>query len=79
MTMCYIRMVVFSIFIADTSGDDVLPNVADMCASFQYAIVKHLCIRLQRGMEYCDSRDFLPEGNRFLVSPSTILYQKSKM
>lgn len=48
-------------------GPDVIPTYADLCASFQYAVVAHLCKKVQRGMIYAEMKGLIPEGNKFLV------------
>jgi tRNA A37 threonylcarbamoyltransferase TsaD len=48
-------------------GPDVIPTHADVCASFQYAVVSHLCKKIQRGMIYADTKNLIPDGNRILV------------
>jgi len=48
-------------------ADVVLPNVADFCASFQHAVVSHICKRLQRGMVYVDEKNLIPKESRKLV------------
>lgn len=48
-------------------ADGVIPNVADLCASFQHAIACHLVKRLQRAMIFCDMNKLLPETHRVLV------------
>ncbi|KAL4222210.1 putative tRNA N6-adenosine threonylcarbamoyltransferase [Mactra antiquata] len=45
----------------------VISNASDMCASFQYAVLKHLAKRLQRAFIYCDTFELLPEHNKTLV------------
>ena len=48
-------------------ADGVLPNVADLCASFQHAVCSHLCKRLQRAIQYIDMKRIIPEDRRILV------------
>jgi N6-L-threonylcarbamoyladenine synthase len=50
-----------------TEPDKVVPNAADLCASFQHAIFAHICKRLQRGMIYVDDENALPKESRTLV------------
>ena len=40
--------------------DVFLPDLSSFCASVEYGIGKHLCERLQRGIEYIDSKDAWP-------------------
>lgn len=55
------------IVFTDISGDEVLPNLPDICASVQFSIAQHICRRLQRGMEFLDRKKMLPENDRKLV------------
>ncbi|KAF6204361.1 hypothetical protein GE061_002702 [Apolygus lucorum] len=48
-------------------GDEVLPNVSDLCASMQLAITKHLCRRVGRAMEFVNRNNLLPDDRRSLV------------
>ncbi|XP_049801939.1 tRNA N6-adenosine threonylcarbamoyltransferase, mitochondrial isoform X2 [Schistocerca nitens] len=50
-----------------TEGDQLIPSVFDLCASFQFAIALHLCRRVQRSMEFVEQNDLLPLNNRTLV------------
>ena len=45
----------------------VLPNASDICASFQYSLLKHLAKRLQRALLYCEQMDLLPADRKTLV------------
>ncbi|XP_053374102.1 tRNA N6-adenosine threonylcarbamoyltransferase, mitochondrial-like [Mercenaria mercenaria] len=45
----------------------VISNASDMCASFQYAVIKHLAKPLQRAFLYCELKGLLPESDRALV------------
>jgi hypothetical protein len=53
--------------IPGVEGDEVIPDVFNLCASFQMAITHHLCQRLQRGMEFVALQDLLPPHNKTLV------------
>ncbi|KAL3832080.1 hypothetical protein ACJMK2_023758 [Sinanodonta woodiana] len=48
-------------------GPNIIPNVADFCASFQFAILHHLARRLQRALLFCDLHNLLPVEKRTLV------------
>ena len=37
--------------------DEMVPQIGDVCAALQYSVAKHLCERLQRGIEYLHSVD----------------------
>ncbi|XP_049852479.1 tRNA N6-adenosine threonylcarbamoyltransferase, mitochondrial-like isoform X1 [Schistocerca gregaria] len=54
-------------FCVGTEGDQLIPSVFDLCASFQFAIALHLCRRVQRAMEFVEQNDLLPLNNRTLV------------
>jgi hypothetical protein len=54
-------------FIQGVEGDEVIPDLFNLCASFQMAITRHLCQRLQRGMEFVSLQHLLPPSNRTLV------------
>ena len=60
-------------FIPGVEGDEVVPDLFNLCASFQMAITRHLCQRLQRGMEFVALQDLLPPSNRTLVCRIFIL------
>ena len=48
-------------------GSGVLPNVSDICANFQYAVLTHIAKRVHRGLLYCELLGLLPEKNKVLV------------
>nr|CAI5837218.1 unnamed protein product [Callosobruchus analis] len=48
-------------------ADGVIPGINNLCAGFQLAITRHLCHRLQRGMEYVERKDMIPPDKRTLV------------
>ena len=37
--------------------DEMVPQIGDVCAALQHSVTKHLCERLQRGIEYLHSVD----------------------
>ncbi|XP_046334794.2 probable tRNA N6-adenosine threonylcarbamoyltransferase, mitochondrial [Haliotis rufescens] len=49
------------------SREDILPNVADICASFQYGVLKHLARRVQRSLLFCELHGLLPKHKKTLV------------
>ena len=53
--------------VIEVEGDQLVPELADLCASFQYAVMKHLCTRVQRGMGFLDLEDLMPKNERTLV------------
>jgi len=57
--------------IPGVEGDEVIPDLFNLCASFQMAITRHLCQRLQRGIEFVALQHLLPPSNRTLVCRSS--------
>ncbi|CAG7837783.1 unnamed protein product [Allacma fusca] len=51
----------------EVEGSDLVPSLPDICASFQHAVVMHLCKKIQRGMIYAEMKNLIPENNRILV------------
>lgn len=51
----------------ELKGDNIIPEVYDLCASIQYAITKHICTRVLRAFEFINRTKLLPEANRTLV------------
>lgn len=49
------------------TASEVLPNVADLCASFQFMVVHHLAKRVQRALLFCELKNLLPVDRRTLV------------
>lgn len=49
------------------TADMIIPNVYNLCASFQLAITKHLCHKTQRAIEFLDHINLIPEDRRTLV------------
>ncbi|XP_033211176.1 probable tRNA N6-adenosine threonylcarbamoyltransferase, mitochondrial isoform X2 [Belonocnema kinseyi] len=48
-------------------GDKVIPNIYNLCASYQLAITRHICQRTQRAMEFINRHELLPNDHRTLV------------
>lgn len=48
-------------------GDALLPNIPDLCASFQHALYIHIMKRVQRAFTFCRRTD-LDFENRLVVS-----------
>lgn len=44
--------------------DQVMPNHEDFCAGFLRAIVRHLCHRTQRAIEYCEDTSLFAQNSR---------------
>ncbi|CAH1789408.1 unnamed protein product [Owenia fusiformis] len=51
----------------DIKGPEVIPGVADFCASFQYAITRHICQRVQRGLIYSDMKELITTDKKQMV------------
>ncbi|XP_069996460.1 tRNA N6-adenosine threonylcarbamoyltransferase, mitochondrial [Penaeus vannamei] len=51
----------------EVEGGNIIPPIRDVCASYQYAITKHLVRQTQRAMVYNDIRGLLPKENLKLV------------
>lgn len=52
---------------SEIEGGRVLPGVEDICASYQYALTKHLVRQTHKAMIYIDVRELLPAKNKTLV------------
>lgn len=50
-----------------SAAGSVIPNLENMCASLQLAILNHMAKRLYRAFMFCDMKGLLPESNRSLV------------
>lgn len=48
-------------------ADMVIPDVYNLCAAFQLAIILHICHRTQRAMEFIDKMLLFPNNKRTLV------------
>lgn len=48
-------------------ADGIIPNVADLCASFQYMVLHHLAKRIQRALLFCELNSLLPDDEKVLV------------
>ncbi|XP_043504287.1 probable tRNA N6-adenosine threonylcarbamoyltransferase, mitochondrial isoform X3 [Polistes fuscatus] len=51
----------------DITADMLIPDIYNLCASFQFAITKHLCKKTQIGIEFLDKINLIPEDKRTLV------------
>ncbi|KAH3715962.1 hypothetical protein DPMN_058678 [Dreissena polymorpha] len=49
-------------------GSGVISNASDLCASFQYAILRHMCRPLQRALVFCDNNNLLAETKTVVLS-----------
>ena len=60
------------IYFSGISPPQVLANVGDICASFQYSALTHIAKRLQRALLYCEMTELLPNENKTLVGKHLI-------
>lgn len=62
-----VREAFFHFPLLGVEGNQLIPTLADVCASFQHAVFSHICKRLQRGMVWTDMNDLLPSTSKKLV------------
>ncbi|XP_065560270.1 tRNA N6-adenosine threonylcarbamoyltransferase, mitochondrial-like [Artemia franciscana] len=48
-------------------ADEIIPTVANFCASFQYAVARHMIRRLERALIYAEAKGFIPERPKSMV------------
>ncbi|KAG7214191.1 hypothetical protein KM043_001537 [Ampulex compressa] len=48
-------------------GDMIIPDVYNLCAAFQMALIKHVSERMQRAMVFADRMSLIPRDKRKLV------------
>nr|XP_033338812.1 probable tRNA N6-adenosine threonylcarbamoyltransferase, mitochondrial isoform X1 [Megalopta genalis] len=48
-------------------ADMTMPDVYNLCAAFQLAVVTHICQRTQRAIEFIDNTSLFPKDKRTLV------------
>jgi N6-L-threonylcarbamoyladenine synthase len=51
----------------DIPPDGLIPNIDNLCASFQLVLTRHLCHRVQRGMTYANRQELIPKDKQTLV------------
>lgn len=61
------QLPILLILIPGVEGDELIPDVFNLCAGIQMAVTRHLCQRLQRGMEFVALQSLLPIDNKTLV------------
>lgn len=49
------------------AGCELIPEVNDLCASFQHAVAEHLVHRTHRAILFCDKHGLIPPENRNLI------------
>lgn len=47
--------------------DEVIPDINNLCAGFLLVVTRHLCHRVQRGMEYASRKGLIPLDKQTLV------------
>jgi len=63
-----IHIILTFLFLLELKGDEIIPEIFDLCASIQYAVTKHICTRVQRAIEFINRTQLLPDKNRTLLS-----------
>jgi len=53
------------------NGNALIPDVYNLCAAVQLALIKHICLRTQRAMEFISNTNVISQERRTLVSNST--------
>ncbi|PZC79013.1 hypothetical protein B5X24_HaOG216964 [Helicoverpa armigera] len=48
-------------------GDELIPEVNDLCAAFQLAVAEHIAHRTERAMMYCEKNNLIKPDNRVIV------------
>uniref|UniRef100_A0A2A4IW70 N(6)-L-threonylcarbamoyladenine synthase n=1 Tax=Heliothis virescens TaxID=7102 RepID=A0A2A4IW70_HELVI len=48
-------------------GDEIIPEVYDLCAAFQQAVAEHIAHRTERAMMYCEKNKLIKPDNRVIV------------
>ncbi|XP_011331126.1 probable tRNA N6-adenosine threonylcarbamoyltransferase, mitochondrial isoform X2 [Ooceraea biroi] len=48
-------------------GGALIPNAYDLCAAVQVVLIKHICLRTQRAMEFINSTNLMSQEKRTLV------------
>lgn len=51
----------------DTVDSMAIPEVYNFCAALQMALIKHICLRTQRAMEYINNTNLISQEKRTLV------------
>lgn len=53
--------------IPDVPPDGVIPDVYNLCASFQLTMTRHLCHRVQRAIEFVKIKGLINDEQKNLV------------
>lgn len=48
-------------------GDEIIPEVYDLCAAFQLAVAEHIAHRTHRAMMFCDKNNLINPDNKAIV------------
>lgn len=67
----YILVFISSVLsVAGVVGCDLISKYRDICASFQWAVLKHMARTLQRALLFCDMKQLLPDCKTLVRWPS---------
>jgi N6-L-threonylcarbamoyladenine synthase len=47
--------------------DEIIPSVNNLCAGLIIAMIKHLCLRIERAMHFVEVEELIHENNKILV------------
>ncbi|XP_026751390.2 tRNA N6-adenosine threonylcarbamoyltransferase, mitochondrial-like [Galleria mellonella] len=50
-----------------TIGDEIVPEVNDLCAAFQLAVAEHIAHRTERALIFCEKEDLISSHNRTII------------
>lgn len=51
----------------DNTDSTAIPNIYNFCAALQMSLIKHICLRTQRAMEYINNTNLISQEKRTLV------------
>lgn len=51
----------------NVEGSALIPDVYDLCAAVQSTLIKHICLRTQRAMEFINTMNLISQEKRTLV------------
>lgn len=47
--------------------EDTIPSTNNLSAGFLQIVIQHVCVRVQRAMEFIEKKELIPEDKRTLV------------
>lgn len=56
-------------------ANKVIPDVYDLCASLQWSIAKHICLRTQRAMDFVVKTNLIPQERVVAVTMQYLLFE----